>query len=139
MHIDSMYRSSIKKNLRCHSLNLFLKCTRLSTDFTCKRFTIDGDVQLREDDTIMVTANSLQSIVCKNNTSEISDIAYNFNPPNAAVRSSEVYYIPPHKYEKKFFLDSSATLMIRGINSTNNNDANYTLEINFQVVQGIQE
>ena len=110
-----------------------------STDFTCTNFTIDGNIQLGEDDTITVTANSLQSIMCRNNTPEISDIAYNFHPPNAVVIPIVKDYIHPHKYEIKFFLNSSATLTIRGINSTNNNDANYTLEINIKVIQGIQE
>ena len=105
----------------------------LSTDIICTHFTINGTVELSENDTITVTANSLQSIVCRNTTREISEISYTFHP--AAVRSTKDY-IPLHKYEIKFFLNSSATLKIGGLHSTNDNDANYTLKINIQVVPG---
>ena len=135
----SLCKLSINHQILFLEMPVLIIVSHASTDFICTHFTIDGNIQLGEDDTITVTVNSLQSITCKNNTPEISDIAYNFDPPNAVVRSPEVYYIPPHKHEKKFFLNRPAMLMIRGINSTNHNDANYTLKVNFEVAPGTQE
>ena len=109
----------------------------LSTDIICTRFTIieDSKRQLMEGETIKILANAPQIIKCKNTTAEISQIHYRFEPLNAVMRM-ETDYIPPHKYELKFFLNSSALLIVGGLNSTIENDADYTLEINFQV-QGI--
>ena len=108
----------------------------ISTDIiNCTHF--NSNVQLGKNDTITVVANSLQSIVCKNTTPEISEISYyTFNPPAGRLTKD---YIPLHKYEIKFFLNSSATLTIGGLHSTNDNDANYTLKINIQVIQGTQD
>jgi hypothetical protein len=86
----------------------------------------------------MVVTNALQSIVCTNNTPEIFDISYTFDPSNAVVRRTEDYILS-YKYEIKFFLSSSAMLTIGGLDRNSHNDANYTLVINIQVDGGTQQ
>ena len=108
----------------------------MSTDIICTHFTINGAVQLSENDTITVTAKSLQSIVCRNTTPEIGDISYTFNPP--ALRRTKNYLLFG-KYDMKFFLNRSATLTIGGLHIISHNVANYTLKVNVKVDPGTQE
>ena len=119
-----------------------LLCTRESTAFTCRQFTItvaNVSLPLEEDHNITVPPNTLQRITCSINSPEITMLGHEFIPQGAVIRKDWNYICATEdrsrKYALSFFLRNSTVLMITSLNDTSGNDGD-TLTINI-LVEGI--